>query len=177
MLNCSLLKKMAPWAAFSIDVGSPSTKWTETPFRMQKHLRNSRSLRSSVDFSELGHPKLVPARPPFLPLLATLVRQCPFSQASWSNRPSWTYMAQCRKLESSYPTLPPKDSAPRHSTGCHTKLRVCPLQGTQLRSSVPNPSRGFSHYDTPNKRMKGRWQANSTKPQNTKAEKPNPNRG
>ena len=160
-----------------MDVGSPSTKWTETPFGMQKHSWNSCSLRSSVGFSELGFQNLrLSGHPSHLYQLRWL-RRCPFSQAYWSNGPIKSCIAQCWKLESSYLALPPKGSAPRHPTGCHARLRVCHVRGTKLRSLVLNPNRGFSRYDTPNKWRKGRRQTDSTKPQNTKMAKPNPNRG
>ena len=48
---------------------------------MQKCSQNSRSLRNSVGFSELGLLELAPARPPFLHLLAALVEAMPFFAA------------------------------------------------------------------------------------------------
>ena len=168
---------MAPWAAFSIDIGFPSTKWTETPFGMQKHSQNSCSLRSSIGFSELGVQNLHLSDHLSHLCQSRWLRQCPFSQAYWSNGSSKSCIAQCQKLESNYLALQPKGNALRCPTGCHARLRVCHVQGTQLRSLVPNPSRGFSRYDIPNNWRKGRQQIDLTKPQNTKMTKPNPNRG
>ena len=144
---------------------------------MKKRSRNSLSLRSSVGFPELGYPELKLARPFFPPCPTALDEMISFFAGvleQWAELDLHGTMPIVRK-QLLDPTA--KRQCPMTSNGLTHQIRACPVQGTQLHSTVPNPDRGFSRYDTPNTQMKNKRQTNSTEPQNTETTKLNPNRG